>query len=208
MNYWLHGAFLTFRGEKVSKSKGGLYTISELEALGYKPEHYRYLCLLTHYRKPLEFSLTALDAARNAYERLVSNYLRFRANTFKSDKNHEPFLDYLSQFDKAINNDLNMPLALGVAWDVVNDGMLSAHQRKSLLERFDKILGLGIATMKDKKVVVPVVVRKMVDEREQARKVHDWARADVLRARVFEKGFVIEDSFDGPKDYSERPLVV
>ncbi|MEK6824293.1 MAG: cysteine--tRNA ligase [Nanoarchaeota archaeon] len=205
VNYWLHGAFLTFRGEKVSKSKGGLYTISELEALGYKPEHYRYLCLLTHYRKPLEFSLTALDAARNAYERLVSNYLRFRANTFKSDKNHEPFLDYLSQFDKAINNDLNMPLALGVAWDVVNDGMLSAHQRKSLLERFDKILGLGIATMKDKKVVVPVVVRKMVDEREQARKVHDWARADVLRARVFEKGFVIEDSFDGPKILMKDP---
>src|SRR3989344_3757465 len=64
VNYWLHGAFLTFKGEKVSKSKGGLYTVSELEEKGYSPLDFRYLCLLTHYRKSLNFSLENLDAAR------------------------------------------------------------------------------------------------------------------------------------------------
>ncbi len=61
VNYWMHISFLLFKGEKVSKSKGGLYTLSELEQLGYKPEHYRYLVLQTHYRKPLNFSIENLD---------------------------------------------------------------------------------------------------------------------------------------------------
>src|SRR3989344_4864807 len=67
-NYWMHIAFLMFKGEKVSKSKGGLYTISELEFEGYSPLDFRYLCLMTHYRKPLNFSLDNLVAARNAFE--------------------------------------------------------------------------------------------------------------------------------------------
>jgi cysteinyl-tRNA synthetase len=68
--YWMHSGFLTFKGEKVSKSKGGLYTISELEELGYKPLAYRYMCLNTHYRKPLEFSLDSLKSAQITYDRL------------------------------------------------------------------------------------------------------------------------------------------
>jgi cysteinyl-tRNA synthetase len=109
VNYWMHNAFLTFHGEKVSKSKGGLYTLRELEALGYKPEHYRYLCLLAHYRKPLDFSLEALDSARNAYERLVSTYLRMRSDKTKLSSNEKVSLKYDSQFKEAVNNDLNLP---------------------------------------------------------------------------------------------------
>ncbi|HKZ34226.1 MAG TPA: cysteine--tRNA ligase, partial [Candidatus Nanoarchaeia archaeon] len=56
VRYWLHGAWLLFRGRKISKSLGGLYTISELEKLGFEPIDFRYLCLGTHYRKPLSFT--------------------------------------------------------------------------------------------------------------------------------------------------------
>src|SRR3972149_4199161 len=70
VNYWIHGAFLTFRGEKVSKSKGGLYTIEELERLGFKPLAYRYFCLGAHYRSPLDFTLDNLKNAQNSYERI------------------------------------------------------------------------------------------------------------------------------------------
>src|SRR3989344_4471265 len=76
VNYWLHSAFLTFKGEKVSKSKGGLYTILELQ--GYEPLSFRYLCLMTHYKKPLNFSLENLDAAKNALERLKRKILEIK----------------------------------------------------------------------------------------------------------------------------------
>lgn len=192
VNYWLHGAFLTFKGEKVSKSKGGLYTLTELEALGYKPEHYRYLCLQTHYRKSLDFSLQSLDAARNAYERLLIRYLTFRANKSKSDKNHGPFLKHISSFEKAINDDLNLPVALSVVWDVVGDGSLSSHQRKSLLENFDKVLGFGLKEIEEQSI--PAVVMGLVDQRERARTAKDWKLADKLRNDIHKLGYELDDT--------------
>ncbi|HLC54053.1 MAG TPA: cysteine--tRNA ligase [Candidatus Nanoarchaeia archaeon] len=196
VNYWLHGAFLTFKGEKVSKSKGGLYTIGELEEQGYDALDYRYLCLLTHYRKQLDFSLEALEAARNARMRLVRKVIELRASRAK-DADCSAL--YEEKFLRAVNDDMNLPSALAFMWGAVNDEAFGAKKKLKLLVEFDKIFGLGIPTMKEENVVVPAAVRKMVDEREQARKVHDWTRADTLRVGVFEKGFVIEDSSDGPK---------
>ncbi len=197
VNYWMHGAFLTFKGEKVSKSRGGLYTITELEELGYKAEHFRYLCLMTHYRKQLDFSLEALDAARNAYEKLVARYVHFRTNTNRSDKNYEPFLEYLSKFKKAINDDLNMPAALGIVWDIVGDGNLSHHQRVSLINKFDKVLGLGLANLKEE--TIPTEIMKLVEQRMAARTDKNWKLADKLRDDIRKLGYDVEDTESGAK---------
>ena len=70
VNYWLHSAWLLFKGEKISKSTGGLFTVSELESQGFNPLYFRYLCLTTHYRKPLDFNLGKLSVARISYEKL------------------------------------------------------------------------------------------------------------------------------------------
>ena len=185
VNYWIHGAFLTFKGEKVSKSKGGLYTISELEKLGYNPLHFRYLVLLTHYRKQLSFSLDNLDSAKNAYERIVRKVIEIKKEEHKGpDRTKE----YEKKFLNAIDDDLNVQKALDVFWKVLDDFSFDSKKKLKLLENFDLILGFGIKDMKESEVSVPAEVRKLISARKSARKNKAWAEADILRARIREKG--------------------
>ncbi len=197
VNYWMHGAFLVdSEGKKVSKSTGGLYTISELEEQGYNALHYRYLCLQTSYRKQLQFSLDALDASKNAYEKIKNKVIRLRKenNHGNTDVEH-----HKNEFLESINNDLNMPQALEVFWNVIEETDMSTKTRLALLEDFDRVLGLGVKDMKEEKLVVPKDVLKLLEARQEARKKKMFAEADILRQRIKERGFVIEDlAEDGP----------
>ena len=196
VNYWLHGAFLLFKGEKVSKSTGGLYTISELESLGYHPLHFRYLCLLTNYRKQLNFSLDNLDSAKNAYEKIKRKIIELRKEEHKGSDNSEI---YQTQFLEAINDDLNIPKALDVFWRVLDDFDFSPKKKLALLEKFDKVLGLGIEDMQEEKIEIPKEIMELIKKRDKLRKAKKWAEADVLRGIIKEKGFVLEDSEQGVK---------
>jgi cysteinyl-tRNA synthetase len=188
VNYWMHGAFLTFKGEKVSKSKGGLYTVSELEDLGYNPLMYRYMCLLTQYRKPLNFTLDNLNDSKNAYLRLK--------NIINEIKDDEEINDnYLIEFEKAINDDLNMPLAVQVLWKLVRDE--KAKGKMGTIRKMDEVLGLSLFH-KDE-IEIPDSVNKLVDERENARKKKDWKKSDELRDKIKKLGFIVEDKAEGVK---------
>lgn len=198
VNYWLHGAFLTFKGEKVSKSKGGLYTISELEDQGYNALHFRYLCLLTHYRKPLDFSLEHLDAARNAFDRLKRKVVELRDNKDKLG-NKKELDEYRKNFLSAVDDDLNLPLGLQVMWKVLDDDLLGARDKIILLEEFDNVFGLGISDMRISSKVVPANVKKLIKERDAARAMKDWLLADKIRALIKSEGFEIEDTPNGAK---------
>lgn len=194
VKYWVHGAFLLHKGEKVSKSKGGLYTVSELEEKGYKPEHFRYLCLLTHYRKQLSFSLSNLDSAKNAFKRIERKFIELKNSKHKGN-------DYVKKYEKkfleAVNDDLNIPKALSVFLEALDDFNFSPKKKLKLLEKFDSVLGLGVKDMKETFLEVPKEVRELVVKREHAREGKDWAEADVLRAMIKEKGFIIEDNPQG-----------
>lgn len=196
VNYWLHNAFLTFKGGKVSKSKGGLYTVSELEKQGYKAEHLRYLFLLTHYRKQLAFSLDNLDSAKNAYERIVRKVLELKNEIHKGPDRTN---GYKKRFLGAINDDLNLSKALDVFWRVLNDFNFDSKKKLKLIEEFDGVLGLSVKEMKEEDVKVPVEIKKLVAHREVARRKKDWAKADMIRYKIREKGFILEDSRFGVK---------
>lgn len=197
VNYWLHVSFLVNKeGEKISKSKGGLYTISELEGLGYPASAYRYFCLLTHYRKILTFTLDNLDSAKNAYERLKRKVLDLRKEEHKgNDKTKE----YGSEFLKVINDDLNTPLAMQVVWRTLDDFDFSPKPKLALLEKFDEVLGLGIKDFKEEHLEAPEEVINLLEERESLRKQKRWAEADIVRGRIKEKGFIIEDTPEGAR---------
>jgi len=188
VNYWLHGSFLTFKGKKVSKSKGGLYTISELQDQGYKPLSYRYLCLTAHYKTQLEFSLENLKNAQNSYERL-KNIISSSKNDGKENKK------YLKDFEKAINNDLNMPKALAVLWELVRNEKAKGKIRT--LEKIDKILGLDL--LEKESISIPDNIQELINRREQARKEKNFKLADELRQKINEMGFALEDSKEGIK---------
>lgn len=186
VNYWMHGAFLTFKGEKVSKSKGGLYTISELEELGFKPMDYRYFCLIAHYRTQLDFTLDNLKNAQNSYERL-KNIVSELIYDKKENKK------YLSEFQKAIDNDLNMPKALGVLWKLVRDE--KAEGKLATIEKMDSVFGLKL--LEREEVEIPSEIKKIADERELARKKKDFKKSDLLRDELRNKGWIVDDAGEG-----------
>jgi len=188
VNFWLHGAFLTFKGEKVSKSRGGLYTVSELEEKGFPPLAYRYFCLTAHYRTPLDFSFKALENAENSVGRLKNIISELRDDKKLNQK-------YLEEFNKAISDDLDMPNALAILWNFLRNN--SAEGKIKTIKEMDKVLGLDL--FKKEKIIIPKEISQLVKEREKARKNKNWQRADELRKEIKAKGYLIEDTAKGPK---------
>jgi len=198
VKYWLHVTFLTNKkGEKISKSKGGLYTVSELEEKGFKALSYRYFCLGTHYRKRLNFSLSALENSQNTFERLKTVVIELKS---KKDSNKTKDYDkYKKDFQESIDDDLNTPLALSALWNVLRDKKLGSKEKLELAYDFDEVLGLGLKDAKEEKVKVSDDIEKLIKEREEARKNKDYDKADKIRDKLKEKGIVLEDTPQGVK---------
>jgi cysteinyl-tRNA synthetase len=195
VNYWLHGFFLNFRGKKVSKSEGGLYTISELEKQNFNPLSFRYMCLTTYYRKPLNFSLEILESAQNSLNRLRNIISEIK---YKDEKKNRKNIDAAKkQFLEMINDDLNLPKATAFLWEILRDERLSNSEKYELAIDFDKVLGLGLD--KEENVEIPDDVLKIADEREVARKNKDWKKSDALREKIKKKGWQVDDIKEGYK---------
>ncbi len=188
VNYWLHGAFLTFKGEKVSKSKGGLYTISELEEKEFSPLDYRYFTFTAHYKTPLNFSLENLKQAQQAYKRLKSITVEIKDDGKINQK-------YLDKFEFVINNDLDVPSAIAVLWNLVRDKKAKGKYRT--IEKIDEVLGLDL--LKKEKEEVPKEIQELAKQREKARKETNFELADKLREEIQKKGWIVEDTGKGSK---------
>lgn len=186
VKYWMHNGFLTFKGEKVSKSKGGLYTISELEEKGFSPLSYKYLCLNTIYRKPLDFSLEALENAQISLKRL-KNIISSLEDDGKINE------DYLNRFKEAINDDLNSPKALAVLWELVRDE--SAVGKIQTIKKIDEVFGLRL--FEKENIKIPEEIKKIAEERLIAKKNKDWEKSDELRDKIKSLGWNIKDTKEG-----------
>ncbi|HUT96038.1 MAG TPA: cysteine--tRNA ligase [Candidatus Paceibacterota bacterium] len=191
VNFWMHGEFLNFKGKKVSKSTGGLYTISDLEEKGFNPLAFRYLTFITHYRDPLNFSLESLQSAQDAYLRLK--------NLVQENKDKRIKKEYLKEFHKAINDDLNMPKALSIIWKILRDKKPARNASKlsCVVGEMDEVLGLDL--LKKEEFEIPEQIKKLLLEREQARKNKNWKESDQLRDKIKSLGYLIEDMLSGQK---------
>ncbi len=194
VNFWMHSAFLKVDGGKMAKSEGNFLTVQTLEEKGYDPLHYRYFCMTAHYRMVLNFTFEALDSAKNAFEKLKKKVLSYRT----SDDDSGDALLYFGKFEKAISDDINMPQALAVMWEVIDSDMGDKKKLEVLL-RFDDVLGLGMNDFEETVVDVPEEIMKKVQEREDARAQKDFTRADTLRDEIAALGYVVEDSDTGPR---------
>lgn len=186
VNYWLHNAYLTSKGEKISKSKGGLYTISELQKKGFDPLAFRYLCLQGHYRKNLNFDLESLESAQISLKRLKNIIKKIK----EDDKINK---DYLEKFKKEINDDLNMPRALAVLWTLLRDE--NAKGKYQTIKKMDEVLGLNL--FEEEKIEIPEEIKNLAEERLIARKNKDWNESDKLRNELLKKGWKIIDLKQG-----------
>ena len=186
-NFWMHGYFLLLNDAKMAKSAGEFLRLESLIARGYDPLVYRYLCLTAHYRTQMSFSWEAMDAAATALDRMRNGVF-----ALPSDPNAAPDAAYLDRFTGEINDDLNVPRALAVAWEVLRGDLAPAVKRATLL-RFDEVLGLRLAQWQPAQQHVPPDVAAIAEARAAARKAKQWADADRLRAELAGRGWEMED---------------
>ena len=188
VRYWLHGAWLIIDKGKMSKSKGDIITISRLQEKGFSALAYRYFCFSAHYRKQMKFSEDALKQAQDAYDRL-KNII----SGLKSNDNEKENKEYIKEFEKKINDDLDMPGALSVLWKLVRDK--SAKGKIKTIEKIDSVLGLDL--LKQEEIEIPEEIKKLAEEREEARKKKDFEKADKIREKLRKKGWEIRDEDKG-----------
>ncbi|MEP6679804.1 MAG: cysteine--tRNA ligase, partial [Betaproteobacteria bacterium] len=195
-NFWLHGYFLLQNDAKMAKSAGEFLRIESLVQRGYDPMAFRYLCLTGHYRTQLNFTFEALDAAATGLMRMRQGFFALPAGTAGA-----PDAASMDRFTACVNDDLNMPRALAVAWEVLR-GALAPEVRRATLAQFDRVFGLALAQWQPAHVAVPESIRALADARVAARQSRNWADADRLRAELLAEGWEMEDRADG---YALKP---
>ena len=196
--FWMHVEFLQVDGGKMSKSLGNCYRIEELEQKGYNALDYRYFCLNGHYRKKHNFTFEALDASKVARTRLLQLVYAHKNGTNSADA--EKLQQYKKQFEGAINDDLNIPFALGVLWTMLKDMPVSKDVFNMALD-MDRVFGLSLDDCEPKKAEdsqqIPAEVVELANQRADAKKQKDFAKADELRGKIEALGFDIKDTRQG-----------
>lgn len=195
--FWIHGEYLLIDGGKMSKSLNNVYLVKDIEQRGYDPLVYRLFTYSSSYRNKINFTWDVMDANAKALEKLREGYQKHLQG--KEDVEDEVVTNFEEEFHKAINDDLNMPLAMSVVWDVIKYPKKSIKFAE-LLKKFDGVMALSIdKEIKKKDYEIPEEIIKIAKEREKARKNKDWAKSDELRDLISKKGFLIKDSQNGYK---------
>lgn len=195
VNYWMHGEFLLTDNEKMSKSTGDFLTLKVLKDRGITPMDYRYFLLNAHYRKKLKFSMEALEGAKAG----LAN-LKGKLNKITPDNPDETAIEvseyYKEKFLEKINDDLNMPEALAVAWELIKDETIEPWIRRATLLDFDNVFGLRLGEAEEIDII-PEEITSLANDRLSAKKNKDFKKADELRDKIKEKGYALLDNATG-----------
>lgn len=191
VNYFVHGAHMLVDGAKMSKSLNNFYTLKDVEKKGLDPLALRYLYLQTHYRQEMNFTWESLEAAQNALNKLREDFLSWEEEKIGCAEYEQRFLD-------AINDDLNMPKALSVVWEMASSNYPGSAKKRSLL-KFDEVLGLGLKDYKREVISIPLEIQKLISRREKLRQEGKFDDSDKIRKQIEELGFIVEDSPSGAK---------
>jgi len=195
VNYWVHGRHLLVDGEKMSKSKGNFYTISEFEKRKIDPIAFRYLCLTTHFQSQLNFTWKSIEASRNALNKMIE-FMKT-----ENDKDGEGYIinEFDDKFKEALENNLDTPKALATAWEMIRSKDYSMNDKIETLLKFDRFFGFNLKNIAVESAEIPKEIIELSEERMKARKNKDWKKSDEIRDMIEKKGFSIEDSKDGQK---------
>lgn len=186
--FWVHNEFLRINDAKMAKSAGNFVSLDELAARNISPIAYRYFAMNTHYRKPLAFSWEALSAAQAALDTLIATVRGWKAGP-------SGLPDFEERFLNAVHDDMNIPKALGIMWEMIKSHNDPGSKRRAL-NSMDAILGLGLTDLDP--FEIPAEILELAKQRELARKNNDFVQADELREQILAKGFSVEDTKEGP----------
>ena len=211
--YWMHNAFLKIDGEKMSKSLGNFFTIRDI-GKKYPLQVIRFFMLSAHYRSPLNFSDTLVESSKASLERILNAMSRLE-DAMKSAEDKEPtaeekeilsqMKDYVTKYEKAMEDDLNTADAISVIFEMVKvaNSNISSSNAKAVVEEVYETIGklcdiLGIIT-KVEAEILDQDIEALIEERQAARKAKNFARADEIRDTLAEQGIILEDTREGVK---------
>ena len=193
-NYWMHVEFLLIDGGKMSKSLGNVYTLNDLKAKGIDALSYRYFTYSSHYRNKLNFTWDAIKSAKNSLNKLRDMIALHKDVNKKIDKNI--ISKYEEQFLDAINDDMNMPVAISIVWEIAKEKEKS-NDFYELIKKFDSVLSLDLDKNDKEDINIPEDIKLILNERKDARKNKDFAKSDELRDKLKELGYIVKDTKDG-----------
>jgi len=217
-NVWMHNGFVTVNREKMSKSLGNFFSLTEVFAK-YHPSVVRYMLLTVHYRAPLDFSSDILEQSRQTLSGLRDSIARanrvLQKQEFGVDESDQPQADVAAsadaltgEFQEALRDDFNTPEALGVLHQLIkllekqfNTNNVSRGSVRYVLKKIrlaSEILGLDLFSFMQG-LFIPAEVTQLAHEREAARQRKDWKESDRLRADISAHGYVVEDTAQGPR---------
>ena len=193
-NYWFHNEHLLDESGKMSKSKGGILTVSVLEEEGYDPLAFRFMCLNSHYRKQLLFSYDNLVQAQNTLNKLKNKILSLKD---EGEIQEEYFEQYTNKFKACLEDDLNTANAMAVIYELLKDSSVNDKTKRALIESYDTVLSLDL--LKEEKVDSDLdsEIQKLIEERKEAKKNKDFAKADQIRDDLLSRGIKLIDSREG-----------
>ena len=206
-HYWMHNAFLNIDNRKMSKSLGNFFTVRDISEK-YDLQVLRFFMLSAHYRSPLNFSDELMNAAKNGLDRILTcaASLRDYEKQAESGAAYDGAAEtYREKFEAAMDDDFNTADAIAAVFELVKyantamkDGM-SKEQAQGVLALLEQLCGiLGIETAQ-KTELLDEEVEALIEERRQARKAKNFARADEIRAQLLEMGIILEDTREGVK---------
>lgn len=198
VNYWCHVEFLLVDGGKMSKSLGNVYTLEDLQKKGISPLAYRFFTYSSHYRNKLNFTWDAIKSAENSLIRLKEQILLHKGIENKIDSNI--LKEYEDKFLSAINEDMNMPVAMSIVFDIAKQKEKS-NDYYMLIQKFDKVLSLNLDKFeeidKNNNLEIPNEIKELLEKRKEARLNKDYVLSDTLRDKIKEKGYIVKDTKDG-----------
>lgn len=192
--YWLHTEFLLVDGGKMSKSLGNVYTLAQLQEKNIEPLAFRYFTYSSNFTNKLNFTWEAIRSSQ-----VSLNKLREQVNKNKgvnTKLSEEKIKKYEERFLDAINDNLNMPIAISVLWDLLKEE--KSNDVYELAMKFDTVLSLEL-NKKMEGEEVPIEVQELLRKREEARKEKNFALSDELRKKILNLGYLVKDTKEGQK---------
>ncbi|MDE5782366.1 MAG: cysteine--tRNA ligase, partial [Lachnospiraceae bacterium] len=212
-HYWMHNGFLNIDNKKMSKSLGNFFTVRDISEK-YNLQVLRFFMLSAHYRSPLNFSSELMEASKNGLERIITAVDNLKNLSAKcSDKevtdvekeNLDSIRQLIKKYEDAMEDDFNTADAVSAIFEMVKLANQTADvesSKKYLTEIKDTIVRLcdvlGIIAEKEEEIL-DADIENLIEERQQARKEKNFARADEIRNELLSKGIILEDTREGVK---------
>ena len=208
VRYWIHAEHLIVEGKKMSKSEGNFFTLRDLLDKGYDANHIRFLLIASHYRSQLNFTFDGIKQAKENIDRIQESYSKVKSLETETGCNRvlsEITKVSIDSFEDAMDDDLDMPVALASIFRFVrdlnkylDDNEVLEENKSEVLDYFKKINSI-LGVLSNETIRLDDEVMQLIKERDEAREKKDWKKSDKIRDELSKRGYVVEDTEKGTR---------